>query len=176
MNKKKVGRPSRTYETKQKFFNLRKDLAEKLETYANQTIVAEDAFEQYFNLESQSMQHLYKRREAIERELKSIDSLLGEKKKVEQQERQRIEFEQKKWQKDYERFCMRLQKDAEIIDSGKPLPLDITKITETYFIQISEKQYQSIMRKYREGKFSIDDFKKIRSKWLDELKLKDEVL
>ena len=175
MNKKKVGRPSRKCETKQKFFNLRKDLAEKLETYPNQTKIIEDALELNFDLDSQSNTHLYLRKETLERELKSVDSLLSERQRKVEQERQRLNNEQKKWQIDYDRFCMRLQKVAEIIDSGKPFDLDITKITNTYCIKISEKQYQSIMRKYREGKFSIDDFKKIRSKWLDDLKLKNGV-
>ena len=173
MNKKKVGRPSRTYETKQKFFNLRKDLAEKLETYPNQTEIVEKALEINFNLESQSNTHLYLRKEALDRESKSIESILAERQRKEQQERQKLEYEQKKWQKEYEHFCLRLKNDTEIITRGQPYTPDICRIRDTFHIQITEKLYREIVNDFVNGKFFIEDFKKLRLSWFDELKLKD---
>jgi 2-methylcitrate dehydratase PrpD len=159
MGEKKVGRPSRKYDVKPKFFNLRVDLADRLETYQNQTKIANEALELYFNIDVQSNQHLIQLREEKERELKSINSILGERK--EQQERQNAEKEQRKLEADYGRFCKRIENDLKSAEHGGFHPF-IRKFNESFGIHVTEEQYWDILSSFKKGKFSLDDFKKLR--------------
>ncbi len=160
--KRPVGRPPRKCETKKKFFNIRIDLAKKLETYLNQTAILEEALELHFNLDDESNQHLIKTREKLKRELNSINSIIDERKRKEKQEQIMNEREKKELEKEYQRFCNRLEQDIEFAEMSKSYFPSVSAINKSFGMKLTGKEYQGIVCDYRKEEFNLKDFEKLR--------------